>query len=105
MQVNEMDITINKEREMPLLSRKRYTMELGFKGSTPSRKQIRDALATKVKADPELVIVKHVYNKFGSEKAKVIANVYSNKDDMKKYEDKKLLEKHSEKKEEKAEAK
>jgi len=94
-----MDITITKEREMPLLSRKRYTMELAFKGSTPSRKKIRDSLATKVKADPEVVIVKHVYNRFGSEKAKVIANVYTNKEDMLKYEDKKLLEKHTEKKE------
>lgn len=95
-----MDIQVTKEREMPLLSRKRYTMELGFKGATPSRKQIRDAIALKTKADAGLVVVKHIYNRFGSEKAKVIANVYTSKDDMEKYEVKKLLEKHAEKKEE-----
>jgi ribosomal protein S24E len=93
-----MDLNMQKEREMPLMSRKRYTFSVGFKGSTPSRKDIRNAIATKVKADPELTIVKHIYTRFGAENARVIANVYADKKDMQSYEDKKLIEKHSEKK-------
>jgi ribosomal protein S24E len=97
-----MEIEITKEREMPLLSRKRYTFFVGFKGTTPSRKQVRDELAKKVKSDPELTIIKHIYNRYGVERAKVIANVYSKKEEMLKLEDKDLLGKHSDKKEEKA---
>ncbi|MBW2972404.1 hypothetical protein KY359_05185 [Candidatus Woesearchaeota archaeon] len=96
-----MDLELKKEREMPLLSRKRYTFYMEFKGPTPTRMKIRDAVASKVKGKPELTVIKHVYNRYGIEKAKVIAHVYSSKEDLAKYEDKKLLDKHAEKKEEK----
>ncbi|MBI5880547.1 hypothetical protein HZB90_00280 [archaeon] len=100
-----MDINLLKERETPLLSRKRCTLDVHFKGATPSRKQIRDEIAKKLKADPELTVVRHIYTRHGVEKARVITNIYTKKEDMVKFEDKGLLEKHSEKKEEKAEEK
>ncbi|MBU2561106.1 MAG: hypothetical protein KKD17_02330 [Nanoarchaeota archaeon] len=95
-----MDLELLKERDMPLLSRKRYTFFLNFKGPTPTRKQIRDAIAAKTKSDAALTVVKHIYNRYGVERAKIIANVYSKKDDMLRFEDKSLLDKHAEKKEE-----
>lgn len=95
-----MDINMLKERDTPLMSRKRYTFEIGFKGSTPTRKQIRDEIAKKLKSDPSLTVIKHVYGKYGVEKAKVITHVYENKKDMEKFEEKVLLDKHVEKKEE-----
>ncbi|NQU79272.1 hypothetical protein HQ545_05910 [Candidatus Woesearchaeota archaeon] len=89
-----MDLQILKERDTPLLSRKRYTFEMVFSGATPSRLVIRDEIAKKVKSEPVLTIIKHVYNKYGSEKAKVIAHVYSKKEDMERLEDKVLVDKH-----------
>ncbi|MBW2964960.1 hypothetical protein KY363_05885 [Candidatus Woesearchaeota archaeon] len=97
-----MDIEIRKERDLPLMSKKRYTMLIGFKGATPSRIEIRDALAKKVKAEPSLTVIKHIYTRYGVEKAKVIAHVYNTKEDMAKYEEKVLLEKHAPKKAEAA---
>ena len=95
-----MELNVLKERETPLLSRKRYTLELVFKGPTPTRKEIRDAVASKVNSDPGLTVIKHVYTKYGVEKAKVIAHTYTKKEDMLKYEEKVLLDKHVDKKEE-----
>ncbi|MFC1741713.1 30S ribosomal protein S24e [Nanoarchaeota archaeon] len=98
-----MDLEITKERDLPLLSRKRYSFFATFKGATPNRLQIRDEIAKKVKSDPELTVVRHIYNRYGIEKAKVIAHVYTKKEDMDKFEDKGLVEKHTAKKKEKAE--
>ncbi|MFH1064662.1 MAG: hypothetical protein V1729_06270 [Candidatus Woesearchaeota archaeon] len=99
-----MDLEILKERDMPLMSRKRYTLNATFKGATPTRLAIRDALSKKVKSEPELTVVKHIYNSYGTEKAKIIAHAYSKKEDLLRYENKELLDKHASKKEEKAEA-
>lgn len=98
-----MDIEITKERDLPLMSKKRYTFMMTFKGATPSRTQIRDAFAKQAKADPELTVIKHVYTRYGVEKAKVIAHVYTDKADMVKYEEKELLDKHAKKEEPKKE--
>jgi small subunit ribosomal protein S24e len=100
-----MELTMLKERETPLMSRKRYTFEIDFKGATPTRRQIRDAVATKVKGEPELTVIKHIYNRYGVEKAKVITHIYTDKKAMEKFEEKDLLDKHLEKKKEPKEEK
>lgn len=78
-----MMLNILKEKETPLLSRKRITAEVTFKGATPARVNIRKELATKLKAKEELVEIRHIYSKFGEEKAKVIAHIYDNEKVMK----------------------
>ncbi len=93
-----MELELIKERDMPLLSRKRYSFYLTFKGSTPTRKEVRDVIAKKMKSEPELTVVKHIYTRYGISKAKVIAHVYSDKKDMERFEDKDLIAKHAEKK-------
>jgi small subunit ribosomal protein S24e len=70
-----MKLTVSKERLTPLLSRKRVTLEMNFKGATPSRKQIRDEVAKTVGTQKDLVVVRHIYNRFGVMEAKVIAHV------------------------------
>jgi len=95
-----MNLELLKERETPLLSRKRITLMMDFKGTTPSRNIVKNEIATKLKADKKLVVVKHIYTRYGAQKAKVIAHVYTNEKDMKKIENDKLLAKHVEKKEE-----
>ena len=101
-----MEMNILKERETPLLSRKRYTLEITKEGPTPSRKEIRDLVATKVKANKELTVIKHVYPRYGVQKARIIAHIYDTKEEMVVNETEGLLKKHAkaENKEEKAEA-
>lgn len=99
-----MELTLTKERDTPLLSRKRYTFDMTFKGSTPSRNDIRTAVAKQLKADEDLTIIKHVYTRYGAEKARVIAQVYNSVDEMKKIEESGTLKKHEKKEEPKKEA-
>lgn len=79
-----MQMNIIKERQTPLLSRKRITAEIEYEGVTPSTKEITLEISNKTKADIKLVEVRHIYNKFGATKAKVIAHVYDNPEIMKK---------------------
>lgn len=90
-----MMLEISKERETPLLSRKRVTLSLQYEGPTPPRLELRKEVAKKLKADEKLVVLKHIYTRFGSQKAKIIANVYSDEKAMKNIEEKYLLEKHN----------
>ncbi|MBU0461874.1 MAG: hypothetical protein KJ574_04785 [Nanoarchaeota archaeon] len=90
-----MNIEILKQRDTPLLSRKRVTVMATYEGSTPSRKKLREAIAKKMDVDEELTIVKHIYPGFGATRAKVIAHIYSNEADKKKIEDAYLLKKHT----------
>lgn len=89
-----MQIEIKKESETPLLSRKRVTLMAEYEGPTPSRAAFRKEIAQKVGAEENLVILKHIYTRFGIPRAKIIANVYSNMDDLKKLEEHSLLVKH-----------
>ena len=89
-----MNIEIKKERDTPLLSRKRVTLVAEYEGATPSRLSLRKDVAGKLKVQENLVILKHVYTRFGSQKAKIIAHVYNNEEDLKKIEDPSLLAKH-----------
>ncbi|MFC1722797.1 hypothetical protein ACFL0V_01530 [Nanoarchaeota archaeon] len=102
-----MEINILKERDTPLLSRKRYTLEIVKKdGPTPTRMEVKEMLAVKLKADKDLVVVKHVYPRYGISKTRAIVQVYEKKEDMERYESEGLLKKHVKetKKEEKAKA-
>mgnify|MGYP005624271555 CR=1 FL=1 len=96
---------ILKEKEMPLLSRKRIVYECDVKAATPSRLDMAKAVAKQQGVDRDLVIIKHIYPKFGDTKFKVIAHIYSDKQVMGQMEPKKLLEKHKAKSDEKEKAK
>lgn len=89
-----MEIEIKKEKETPLLSRKRITATTYVEGPTPSRSNIMVALAKAAKAKPELVCVKHIYTHFGTNEVKIIAHIYDDRKTMETLENKKLLEKH-----------
>jgi ribosomal protein S24E len=91
-----MDIEILKEKDMQLLSRKRVSAMIQSEGPTPSRLDLKKQLAKKLNKDPELVILKHIYPKYGKSDVKVIAHVYDNKEELEKFELKKLVEKHKE---------
>ncbi len=101
-----MKVTVLKERDTPLLARKRVTLEAEYGSATPSRLDLKKEVAKKLSADDKLVILKHIYTRFGKQKAKIIAHIYSDEKEMKRLENDVLVKKHfkEEKKEEAAPA-
>ena len=99
-----MDLEITKQRETPLLGRTRVSALAHFEDKTPSRGVIQKKIADKLKKDPKLVIIRHVYQRYGKKEAKIIAHVYDKEDNIVKLEGQKLVDKHN-KEEPKKEAK
>ena len=95
-----MSLKIISEKELPLLSRKRIKLWYEGEGSTPSREEMVKEVAKKLKISKDKIIIKHVYSQFGTSKVKLIVHVYEDKDKIKTYEHKSLIEKHNFKKEE-----
>lgn len=96
-----METEILKQHNFPLLKRKRISAMIEFEVATPSKQQVIDSLSSKLKTDKDLISVRHIYQKFGSRKAKVIAHIYEDKDSLNKIEKinkKKKVEKKEEKK-------
>ncbi|MBU4501144.1 MAG: hypothetical protein KKA79_01015 [Nanoarchaeota archaeon] len=84
-----MNLKLLKEKDVPLLVRKRLSFEVEYPGDkTPSRDDIKKNIASTQKVKEDLVAVRHIYPRFGRCKAKIIAHVYNNVEDVKKYEPK-----------------
>lgn len=97
-----MKIIYNKE--MPLLNRRRVTLELEhLNNKTPSKEEMKKKVSEVLKSPEELVALRHIYTRFGYGKSKVIANVYNKKEDIDYLEKKKIKKQKEEngKKEEK----
>jgi len=77
---------IIEKKEHPLLSRTEIIAKDSYTGATPSRGSIKDRLANTLKANKELLVIKHIYPEFGFGTAKIIAYLYSNKKDMERIE-------------------
>jgi len=90
------------ETENKLLKRMELKGVISFEGGTPSNDKVRENLAKKYSAKPELVVVKHIYTKFGQTRAEFEANIYSDIEQLKKIEPK---QNHPKSKEEKKEEK
>ncbi len=73
-----MDIKILTEKQNPLLKRKEVNFQVKHEqtGSTPSRLEIKKAVATALKVDEKMVFVKKCSTKTGTQTAEGIANVY-----------------------------
>ena len=83
-----MEIEIKNKKENQTLQRQEVTGELTFTGSTPSNTQLQDELAKKLNTPKEQITIKHIYGKFGTNKAEFQANVYSTKEQHDKIEPK-----------------
>lgn len=90
-----MELKILEEKEKILLSRKEIKVEVKFTEAVPSKEELKKAVATQLKADGKLIVIKNVFPKFKSNKADVLAYHYISEEDMKKIEvkDKKKKEK------------
>jgi small subunit ribosomal protein S24e len=99
------DIKILKEVNMPLLARKRYTLEIEFDGPTPRKDELKKAVANALKAKGELVALRHAYNRYGLRKFRTIAHVYSKEESFRLLETKKKKNDKKESKKQDAEQK
>lgn len=89
-----MTLQLLKEKETPLLARRRLTVLATFEKATPSRAELRKTIAALAKADEQFVLIKHIFTKFGNPQAKVICHIYQNEQDMRKLEPAYMLKKH-----------
>lgn len=78
------------DKENKLLSRRRVAFEVAHeKTSTPKKEDLKKEIAKHLKTDENLIVIKHVYSKFGMNKSKIIANVYEDEKLLKTLESKK----------------
>jgi len=73
-----MDVKIISEKENMLLKRREvhFQVEHNQTGSTPTRLEVRKAIASVLKKDVDLVFVKRLETKTGTHTAVGLANVY-----------------------------
>lgn len=88
-----MEIEILKQKDVPLLNRKRVIAKVQFEGSaTPSISVFKDLVASTLKVQKDLIAIRHVYTRFGVSIAKVIVHVYQSRDDLLRLEKLKKVE-------------
>ncbi|MEM2522349.1 MAG: 30S ribosomal protein S24e [Candidatus Bathyarchaeia archaeon] len=77
-----MEIKILSETENPLLKRKEVIFQVDHSqtGSTPSRTEVRAAVARALKKDLDVVFIKKIETKTGTRTAVGMANVYDSVD-------------------------
>lgn len=98
-----MELKIIDQRQNHLFSRTEIKAELLYEGKTPQIPEVRKALASQLKKEEAVVIIKNIFQKFGINKAIVEARVYSKKEDLEKAEPKYIINRQTGKKAEKAE--
>ena len=87
-----MNIEIMKEKEVPLLERKRIVLRYASQeGKTPARKTVAKEVAKMAKVGEDQVAIRHIYSQFGVTNSKIIAHVYKDFKTMEKYEDENTL--------------
>lgn len=72
-----MEVEIISATDNKLLDRKEINAMLHFEGTTPARKEIREAVSTKLGLNPELTVLSSVVNEFGAKRIRVVAHAYT----------------------------
>ena len=56
---------------------------VSFEGrGTPNILEFKDAIASQLKVNKDLIAIRHIYQRFGFAKAKVIAHIYSDRKEL-----------------------
>ncbi len=99
-----MQVTITQQQYNPLLKRKEIAFTVDHKQTkgTPTRLEVRNALADLLKTKPEVVYVKRIGTKAGTMTATGEANAYDSVEQAQRIEPRHIIERHAskEKKEE-----
>ena len=74
-----MKVSIQEKNDNPLLNRLEVSGSLEFEAATPSNVKLAETLAKELNKNVELVIVKHIYTKFGHKTATFNALIYNDK--------------------------
>ena len=86
-----MNLKIIYDKENKLLLRRRVAFEVAHeKSSTPKKEDLKKEIAKFLKTEENLIVMKHVYSKFGMGKSKIITQVYEDEKLLKILETKKL---------------
>lgn len=99
-----MNITIIQKKENILIGRMEVQGKLEFDAATPSNSETIAAIAKELKTTPELVVMKHIYTKFGHHVADFQSFAYKTAEDRKKMETQKRKKADAAKKEGEAKA-
>mgnify|MGYP000047007094 FL=1 len=75
-----MELTVLERRHNPLLRREEVRALISFEGGTPTRKEVREALAKALGKDVSVVFVRRILTEYGARRAKVLAMVYEDRD-------------------------
>ena len=81
-----MNLQITEQKINHLLSRKEVRAKLSYEQATPSKEELKKQIASAVKANSELLVVKSVYPGYGDRNAEVLFYVYDKPEVMKKLE-------------------
>ena len=92
-----MEIEIKDKIENPLLNRTEVHFDCIYQGeSTPKVMDVKNKLVALLDADKNLLVVDNVLPKFGEGKAEGYAKVYDSEENLKKIEQKHVLDKNQE---------
>jgi small subunit ribosomal protein S24e len=92
-----MEIEIKDKIENPLLNRTEVHFDCIYQGeSTPQVMDVKNKLVALLDADKNLLVVDKVLPKFGEGKAEGYAKVYDSEENLKKIEQKHVIEKNQE---------
>lgn len=86
-----MDIIVNSENMNNLLNRKELVLFIKYKGSTPSKSEIRQKISALFNVNFDLVIIQKILSKFGKEEAECQAKIYFTKERLEEIEPKHIL--------------
>lgn len=89
-----MELTIQKEQDMPLLSRKDLTVRVAHEKATPSRTSLRGEVAKAAKADAKRVVVRRISTEFGGQASIVEASVYKDAAALERFEPEHIRKRH-----------
>lgn len=99
-----MEMKIENRQEEPLLARVKIVAEVAFDKTTPSYKELIPQIASSVKKEENLVVIRRIKNYFGARRAQVLAYAYNDENSKKMTEprvkEKKAKEKKSPEKKE-----
>ena len=72
-----MQLTIDTQKDNPLLERIYVTGKISFEGSTPSNNEVIAEVVKKIGSKEELLVIKNIYTQFSRKEAKFSAVVYN----------------------------
>ncbi|MDE1762179.1 MAG: 30S ribosomal protein S24e [Candidatus Micrarchaeota archaeon] len=77
-----MDIKIEHDSENKLLGRKEIEFTISYKGATPTKEQVREAICKRLNISPELTVVVNISPLYGTSESRALAHSYSSKEAM-----------------------